>query len=174
MTHILTEKEEEQFRNMLNRLNTIMSAAKELDVRCMIDAEQTYFQPAISRLAMEMMKKYNTEKTIVFNTYQCYMKIAYHSLVLDMEQAARQNFYFGAKLVRGAYMEQERARAQELGYEDPINPDFEATSAMYHRCLNECMTRMHELKQYNMDNEKKIGIMVASHNADTIRFAIQR
>jgi len=172
MIDVLTEKEEEQFRNMLTRLNTIMTAAKEMDVRCMIDAEQTYFQPAIGRLAMEMMKKYNTEKTIVFNTYQCYMKITYNSLVLDMEQAARQNFYFGAKLVRGAYMEQERARAAELGYEDPINPNFEATSEMYHRCLAECMRRMQELKLTNQPN--KVGIMVASHNADTIRFALQR
>jgi len=172
MIDVLTEKEEEQFRNMLTRLNTIMSAAKEMDVRCMIDAEQTYFQPAISRLAMEMMKKYNTEKTIVFNTYQCYMKIAYHSLILDMEQAARQNFYFGAKLVRGAYMEQERARAADLGYEDPINPNFEATSEMYHRCLAECMRRMQELKLTNQGN--RVGIMVASHNADTIRFALQK
>merc|ERR1711963_537301 len=172
MIDVLTEKEEEQFRNMLTRLNTIMTAAKEMDVRCMIDAEQTYFQPAIGRLAMEMMKKYNTEKTIVFNTYQCYMKIAYHSLMLDMEQAARQNFYFGAKLVRGAYMEQERARAASLGYEDPINPNFEATSEMYHRCLAECMRRMQELKLTNQGN--KVGIMVASHNADTIRFALSR
>ena len=174
MINVLTEKEEEQFRNMLTRLHTILDAASQLDVRVMIDAEQTYFQPAIGRLAMEMMKKYNTEKPIVFNTYQCYLKIAFHSLLLDMEQASRQNFYFGAKLVRGAYMEQERARAESLGYEDPINPDFEATSAMYHRCLAECMNRMHELKQYDDDRAKRIGIMVASHNADTIRFTIQK
>ena len=51
-------------------MNTLFQAAKELDVRVMVDAEQTYFQPAIARITMEMMKKYNTEKAIVFNTYQ--------------------------------------------------------------------------------------------------------
>ncbi|XP_059091903.1 proline dehydrogenase 1, mitochondrial-like isoform X3 [Tigriopus californicus] len=170
----LTDEEEEQFRNMLNRIQTVFQAAKDLDVRVMVDAEQTYFQPAIHRLTMEMQKKFNTEKAIVFNTYQCYLKIAYHSLVLDLEQAQRQNFYFGAKLVRGAYMEQERGRAKQLGYEDPINPTYEATSDMYHRCLNECMRRMSELKQLGDGSEQRIGIMVASHNGDTIRYAIQR
>ena len=48
----LTEKEEEQFKNMLTRIHTIMQAAKDLDVRVMIDAEQTYFQPAITRLVI--------------------------------------------------------------------------------------------------------------------------
>jgi len=167
----LTAEEEEQFNNCIRRMNTLFQAAKELDVRCMVDPEQTYFQPAIARLAMEMMKKYNTEKAIVFNTYQCYLKDAYKMLLLDLEQANRENFYFGAKLVRGAYMEQERERALALNYPDPINVDFDATSDMYHKCLIECMNRMKDLK--NQGKPKKIGIMVASHNEDTVRFAIE-
>ena len=165
----LTEEEGEQFKNMLSRIHTVFQAAKDMDVRVMVDAEQTYFQPAISRITMEMMTKYNREKAVVFNTYQCYLKEAYNNLILDLEQSDRfscipslllifysfnrQDFFFGAKLVRGAYMNQvsyksgttlkkntivsifsqERARATSLNYEDPINPDFEATSEMYHR-----------------------------------------
>jgi proline dehydrogenase len=93
-------------------------------------------------------------------------------LVLDLEQANRQNFFFGAKLVRGAYMNQERARAEALNYPDPINPDYEATSDMYHRCLDLCMKRIHSLKAEG--KEKRVGIMVASHNEDSVRFAIKR
>lgn len=91
----------------------------------------------------------------------------------DLEQAARQNFYFGAKLVRGAYIEQERARAAALGYEDPTNPTFEATTEMYHKTLTECLRRIKKLKDAGVD-PKKIAIMVASHNEDTVRFAIEK
>uniref|UniRef100_A0A336L2W8 Proline dehydrogenase n=2 Tax=Culicoides sonorensis TaxID=179676 RepID=A0A336L2W8_CULSO len=169
----ISPKEEEMFRNMIRRLNNIVKIAQDLDVRIMIDAEQTYFQPAISRITLEMMRKYNTQKAIVFNTYQCYLKNAFQEVTTDLEQAKRQNFYFGAKLVRGAYMDQERARAKALNYPDPINDSVEATTEMYHKTLLECLRRIKILKDENQD-PKKISIMVASHNENTVRFAIEK
>ncbi|XP_015121122.1 proline dehydrogenase 1, mitochondrial isoform X2 [Diachasma alloeum] len=169
----LTAKEEEMFRNMIRRLNSIVTVADKLNLRIMIDAEQTYFQPAISRLTLEMMRKYNTKKAVVFNTYQTYLKEAFNEVKTDLEQAERQNFYFGAKLVRGAYIEQERARAAAMGYADPTCPTYEATTESYHRTLMECLRRMKQYKDKEED-PKKIAIMVASHNEDTVRFAIEK
>ncbi|XP_076255299.1 proline dehydrogenase slgA isoform X2 [Rhynchophorus ferrugineus] len=168
----LSPKEEEMFRNMIRRINTIVKAAQEMDVRIMVDAEQTYFQPAITRITLEFMRKYNKDKAIVFNTYQCYLRNALTEVTTDLEQAKRQNFYFGAKLVRGAYLDQERARAAAMGYPDPTNPNFEATSEMYHKTLTECLRRIKAFKDKGED--KKIAIMVASHNEDTVRFAIEK
>lgn len=118
----------------------------------MVDAEQTYFQPAISRITLEMMRKFNKDKAIVFNTYQCYLRETFREVGTDLEQAKRQNFYFGAKLVRGAYMEQERARAQALGYPDPVNPTFDATTEMYHKTLSECLRRI----KVGLDTQRSI------------------
>lgn len=72
----LSSEEEEMFRNMMRRVHTIAKAATEADVRVLVDAEQTYFQPAINRITLELMRKYNKEKAIIFNTYQCYLKVS--------------------------------------------------------------------------------------------------
>jgi len=164
----LSDETEQEMRNMLHRIDTIARYALEKDVRMMIDAEQTYFQPAISRLTMEMMKKFNREKALIFNTYQCYLKSAFDSIRIDLDTATRHEIYFGAKLVRGAYMEQERERAASLGYEDPINPDYEATTAMYNKVLREAM------RQIQMREKGKIAIMIASHNEETVRYTVEK
>ncbi|KAJ8263398.1 hypothetical protein COCON_G00158550 [Conger conger] len=161
-----TEEEERQMKRMLQRTDILAKHALEHGVRLMVDAEQTYFQPAISRLTLEMQRVFNREKPVIFNTYQCYLKEAYDNVSLDVELSRREGWYFGAKLVRGAYMYQERTRAQEIGYEDPINPDYEATNRMYHKCLDYVLEEI--------DHNRKANVMVASHNEDTVKFTIQR
>jgi len=86
----------------------------------------------------------------------------------DLAQAEKYNYIFAAKLVRGAYMEQERLLAREQRYEDPINPSFDATSKMYHACLDEVLNST--VKR----DPGQVRVMVASHNEDTIRYAIQK
>ncbi|XP_019620711.1 PREDICTED: proline dehydrogenase 1, mitochondrial-like [Branchiostoma belcheri] len=162
----ITEEEEVQMKNMLQRMNMLAEAAQEHGVRLMVDAEQTYFQPAIARLTVEMMRKFNRTRPVIFNTYQCYLKDAYNNLYADMDLARKEGWHFGCKLVRGAYMEQERKRAEAVGYEDPINPDYEATNRMYHKCLDHMLTRI--------DKYGDINVMVASHNEDTVKHTVQR
>lgn len=161
-----TVEEEQQMKRMLQRVDVLAKHALESGVRLMVDAEQTYFQPAISRLTLEMQRTYNGEKPVIFNTYQCYLKEAYDNVSMDVELSRREGWHFAAKLVRGAYMYQERERAKEIGYEDPINPDYESTNRMYHRCLD-----------YVLDEialNRKANVMVASHNEDTVKHTITR
>uniref|UniRef100_A0A095A067 Proline dehydrogenase n=1 Tax=Schistosoma haematobium TaxID=6185 RepID=A0A095A067_SCHHA len=164
----LTTEGIEEMRNMIKRVDTLANYAKSVGVRVMVDAEQSYFQPAIRRLIIEMMRLFNKDKAVIFGTYQCYLKEALESLTQDLNHAATENFYFGAKLVRGAYMDQERARAKELGYEDPICSDFNATTAMYESCLEEVF------KAIKKRRSGQVSVMIASHNEDTVRYALKK
>uniref|UniRef100_A0A8D3BWJ7 Proline dehydrogenase n=1 Tax=Scophthalmus maximus TaxID=52904 RepID=A0A8D3BWJ7_SCOMX len=161
-----TTEEEEQMKRMLQRMDILAKHALENGVRLMVDAEQTYFQPAISKLTLEMQRLHNRQTPVIFNTYQCYLKEAYEQVAMDVELSRREGWHFAAKLVRGAYMYQERERAEELGYEDPINPDYESTNRMYHRCLD-----------YVLDEialNRNANVMVASHNEDTVKHTLRR
>lgn len=163
----LTKSEEQELHNMMERLLHVTNYAVDNKVKMIIDAEQTYFQPAIGKMAVEIMRKYNKHEGQIINTYQSYLRSNLTSIETDMSLARKENFHFAAKLVRGAYMDQERKRANALGYEDPINPNFEATTKMYYRCLKRI------IEERAARGPGQVSVMVASHNEEGIKYAVQ-
>ena len=138
----LTPTETEEFERVLSRVDEICSAAAEIGVPVMIDAEETWIQDTIDGLAIEMMRTYNRVKPIVYNTYQLYRHDKLASLKADIALAETDQFILGAKLVRGAYMEKERARAAEKGYPSPIQPDKHAADRDYDLAVRYCVEHL--------------------------------
>jgi proline dehydrogenase len=122
-------------------------------VPILIDAEESWIQDPIDRLADEMMAKYNGEKAIVYNTYQMYRTSSYENLTHDHADALKGKYFLGAKLVRGAYMEKERKRAEKMNYPSPIQPDKTATDEAFNAALEFCITHL-----------DRVSVMCGSHN----------
>jgi len=143
-------KEGEKFRG---RIDQLCKTAFDHDVSILIDAEDTFYQNFIDSVVMDMMRKYNYKKAIVFNTYQMYRHDRIGVLEADIKTARDEHFYLGAKFVRGAYMERERERAHKLRYMDPIQPDRESTDRDYNLAL-----------KISMDNIDVVSIFNGTHN----------
>jgi proline dehydrogenase len=103
-------------KRMRERISELAQLAKSLNVRLMIDAEHTYFQPAIDNITINLAETFNISYPVIFSTYQMYLKDSRLRLFTDIDRAKKGNYKFAAKLVRGAYMVHERARAIEYGY----------------------------------------------------------
>ncbi|XP_074598225.1 proline dehydrogenase 1, mitochondrial-like [Brevipalpus obovatus] len=150
-------------------VNDIIRNATDSKIGVLVDAEHSYFQPAIHRMAMDMMRKHNRSHPFVSNTYQNYLKSANDTMLRHLNESKKFDFCFGAKLVRGAYMDSERSLAKKYNYSDPINESYEKTSEMIHRNLNVLMEEMDRLGR----NSNKISILIASNNEDTARLGIK-
>lgn len=150
---ILLETEKAAFERFRNRVDSICKKAYEYKVPVLVDAEDSWIQNVIDKLAYEMMEKYNKEQTIVFNTYQMYRADMLVNLKEAFHQAAMHNYYLGVKMVRGAYMEKERERAAKLNYADPIHVTKEATDDCFNKGLAFCV-----------DNKQRISLVCGSHN----------
>ncbi len=134
--------EQAEWDRVRERVLRICQRAHDRGVRIFIDAEETWIQDVIDGLGEEMMLRFNRERALVYNTYQMYRKASLGNLRAALERANAKGYFLGAKLVRGAYMEKERLRAKEHGYEDPIQPDKAATDADYDSAVRFCVEHL--------------------------------
>jgi proline dehydrogenase len=128
-----------------SRVNEICEAAHALGQPVFIDAEESWIQNAIDRLAGDMMEKYNRQKAIVYTTLQMYRTDRLQFLKDARREAHSAGYILAVKLVRGAYMEKERERAEEMGYESPIHPDKKATDRDYNAALEYCIDHIDDV-----------------------------
>jgi proline dehydrogenase len=147
------EVEIDEWDRVRERMYAICEIASEKNVGVLIDAEESWIQDPIDRLTMEMMEIFNKQKVVVYNTIQLYRHDRLHFLKLSHQIAQQKGFLLGVKLVRGAYMEKERARAKEMGYPSPIQPDKETSDKDYDLAVRYCI-----------DHLDQIAVIVASHN----------
>ena len=167
---VLTEEERGLMQAMRCRSDTLAQLAKNLGVRLMIDAEHNKFQPAIDDMTLMLQKKYNKgDKPTIFNTYQMYLVDSYDRLCMDINRSSdhknpAENYFFAAKLVRGAYLHHERERAAALNEPDPIHPSKEDTDKCYNEGIETCIQKM--------GLGEKVEIMVASHNQESTEIAL--
>lgn len=148
-----SESDEIAWNRVKERMYAICDVAQEKGIGILIDAEETWIQDPIDKLAIELMGVYNKEKAIVYNTYQLYRSDRLRFLKLSHKIAEEGHFILGAKLVRGAYMEKERVRAEKMGYPSPIQVDKTATDADFDAAV-----------VYALEHINQIAFILASHN----------
>lgn len=152
----LSVEEEQEYSIVLKRIDAICASASQNNTSIFIDAEETWIQDAIDSITNLMMSRYNKEKVSVFNTFQMYRPDRLAFLKKSYEEANKQGYLLGAKLVRGAYMEKERARAAEMGYDSPINPTKQATDEQFNQGVRFCV-----------DHYETIALCNATHNLES-------
>lgn len=159
----LSDNEQAEWDRVYGRIDKICAAAHDNNVRVLVDAEETWIQEAVNELTCAMMERYNKEHAIIFNTFQmyCHGTLAYLKEAYD--EAVTRNYILGAKLVRGAYMEKERKRAAELGYESPIQPNKQATDRDYDAAVVFCLERLANLELFIGTHNEKSCLLAAKY-----------
>ncbi len=145
----------------LGRIEMIFSLAHGYGTPVLVDAEESWMQDSADRVFEEYMRKYNAEKAIVYNTLQMYRHDRLAYLKEIHARAQSQGWILGVKLVRGAYMEKERDRAEERGYESPIQPDKDSTDRDFDAAIAYCMENIDTISFVcGTHNEKSAGLLV--------------
>jgi proline dehydrogenase len=159
----LDGKSQAKCERIHSRVQEICGYAHRKGQPIFIDAEESWIQDAIDRLVTEMMEKFNTQQPIVYNTFQLYRTDRLQFLRDSRREANKNGYILGAKLVRGAYLEKERERAAEMGYESPIHDDKRATDEDFDAAMDYCLKHLDE-----------VSFVAGTHNEESVQYLTTR
>ncbi len=159
----LTISEEVEYAWFYARLDSICKAAMNKIVPIYFDAEETWVQNIIDILSEELMEKYNKENAIVLTTLQMYRRDKLDYLSKLIQKAKERHFLIGIKLVRGAYLEKENARAIKLSYTSPIHIRKEDTDRDFDSAIDLCL-----------ENIEMVTLCAGTHNEASTLYVIKR
>lgn len=158
----LTSEEEQEWKRVQQRVEKICEAAYQNNISLLADGEETWMQDAADELMERMMRKYNREKVVIYNTLQCYRWDRQRYIENLHQKGKAEGFKIGAKIVRGAYMEKENARAKKMGYLSPICESKEATDVSFNGVMSYCMAHLDD-----------ISLFIGTHNEVSNYLALQ-
>ncbi len=152
----LSPEEKEEWARVVARYEKVAKACFDKNVCLLIDAEESWMQTAADDLLEDLMEKYNKERVIIFSTLQLYRFDRLDYLKALHLRSKAKGYKIGMKLVRGAYMEKERERAEKNNYKDPICASKMETDDNFNAVL-----------QYMFDNLEDMAIFCGTHNEES-------
>lgn len=159
----LTSSQKEEWQRVVTRFDEVCKLCFENDKKVMVDAEETWMQDAADHLVEEMKEKYNKEKPIVWNTIQMYRTGRLEYMQQNLERAKEKGYFIGYKIVRGAYMEKERSRAEVMNYPDPIQPTKAASDQNYNDGID-----------FVLANLEKVSAFFGTHNETSTELVMDK
>lgn len=157
-----------RLEGLRNTLDELAKKVSDKGLCLFIDAEESWIQDVIDGLAYDAMKRYNKERAVIYNTYQMYRHESLANLKKAHEELSAMGVHLGAKIVRGAYMEKERERANKMGYVDPIQPDKQSTDRDYDLALAYCVENIHNMAlcagTHNEKSSAYLADLMDQHN----------
>lgn len=171
----LSPSDRQALQGLYGELRQFMRQGQKYGVRVILDAEQSWYQPAVDVMTEELMREFNSGNgpAIVCASTQGYLRRNTALLKSQFERAQRNGYKYIFKQVRGAYMPYERARWREKGFAGPppVWDTKEETDAAYDTAMR---MGLQAVKERQHDASKPdVAVIFATHNEVSVDNAIK-
>lgn len=131
------------------KTNIIIDYAIKQNSKIVIDAEQHSIQNKIDYVSDYFMIKYNKDDVNVYKTYQIYKKNGLKDFKEELK--SKRDYYIGFKLVRGAYLNEDKKKGVLCDSYKEVNKNYDEA-----------------ISEFVKHSRSKDRLMCATHNYNSI------